>query len=134
MKIKVFGLLCIMMIVLFSNCKKDKDYREDYIGNYHFNMKITTYNFPDSTKKDTTTHFNGEITLGNGPEYISIHYNENRTVSAVVLSNEGKLYLPALSGHGIQLNGQFENHDNVTVSIAYTGDIYVQYDVTGTKY
>ena len=130
-EMKVFRL-SILLIVLLGissiNCKKNKDYRDDYTGNYDFTIIYSVFNYSDSTLWDSTSYYSGHISKNTGPNSITICYLPMDCLGAI-LSEEGHLFKIPNSGLGYAFGGEFKNKDHVE----FTYFSYTTKTVTGIK-
>jgi hypothetical protein len=133
--IRFLQLLLGSILMLSTQCTKEKDYRDSYVGDYNFIITGHYYNLADSIFYDTTFYFSGYIAkTDNNPSCITICY-KNTSCMVANLSQDGSIDKPQGTGHGYGFNGKFERTDkvsftyynwypipNVTTTESVTGD------------
>lgn len=121
--------------MLLTQCTKEKDYRDSYVGDYNFIIKGHYYNWADSIFYDTTFYFSGYIAkTDNNPSCITICYN-NTSCMVANLSQDGSIGKPQGASLGYGFKGKFDGTDkvsftyymwypipNVTATESVTGD------------
>ena len=121
--------------MLLTQCVKEKDYRDSYVGNYNFIIKGHYFNQADSTFYDTTFYFSGYIAkTDQNPSRITICYKNTSCIVADV-SQDASIQKTQGAGHGYGFNGKFDGTDkvsftftmwypisNVTATESVTGD------------
>ncbi|MCX6267102.1 MAG: hypothetical protein NTW16_07055 [Bacteroidetes bacterium] len=116
------NILILFIVISSVSCKKNKDYRDTYTGNYHFTVNEHIVNLQDSTTFDTIYYYSGQITNGEEPEQIIISYGPNKWLN-FVLSESGKFHLNS-TALGWGAYGTFNGTDKVSFLI---------YNIQGTQ-
>ena len=57
---KFYSLAAMTFLLLFTSCKKEKDFRDKYCGNWHFEIKRSFF-IMYSTYTDTVYYYMGNI-------------------------------------------------------------------------
>lgn len=120
------------LITIASNCKKESDSRDGYVGNYNFTVEEHIFNFNDSTYFDTIIFYPGRIYKPDNASsnYINIGYLPDMTLQFEIDEN-GTLKKPLNAGLAPQWSGKFQSRNSVTFSYYLNGTTH---NVTGTRY
>jgi hypothetical protein len=112
----IFLFYLFLITILLSNCKKEFDIRDKYVGNFNFNINEHIFNFKDSTYFDTIIYFYGAIYKpDNYPaNFIYIHYLPDMTLE-FVMDKSGEIEKPAGGTLGAAWTGKFDSKDKVTL-------------------
>lgn len=121
--------MCICIIFCFADCKKQEiDYRAKYIGLYDFTINQKTYQSADSSIKDTTFYYVGDIQLGHTSNSLILHFSDTHFWE-VLIDGNGKLSQPPNSGLGWSVSGNFDSPAKISFSIFN----FSLYNVSGIK-
>lgn len=107
----------MLIVIFFISCKKEKDFRDKYIGEWNFNAEISEHN-TDSIGyiyHDSLTYA-GTITHGVSKNDIVIKYINDKSVT-LSLNEDGKL-----SNFPTQYcNGNFESGNKIYLYLRWGG-------------
>ena len=102
----------VLIPILFTFCKKSKDFRENYCGDYSFSVK--RYIKPDpGSPLDTTWTYNGSITKDpSKSEGLFIYYGLGASTEGN-LHEDNSIDKGAYPGLGWGVNGKFDGNFNL---------------------
>lgn len=132
MKQSVFAALILLAVCIPSgSCKKKfLDYRNKYLGDYRFEYHYTYWEMGGSTK-DTTIHYDGEITYG-AKGNLRVDWEDGSTREFSVSKKDGRISAcNKIIGTASKTQIQLSFDDN----LCGTGPLGSNYTVTlnGTK-
>ena len=104
-------MICIMLV--FSSCKKEKDYRDQWVGEWDFTSIYYVTCIPPCTSYEYEYLFTGKIEFGHSDTTILISHAENETVELWV-NPQGEIFYDF---YGYHLGGNFI--DKTEVSFEY---------------
>jgi hypothetical protein len=105
--------IILLIFTFFSSCKKEKDYRDHYIGDYNFIIHKHVFKVNDSTYFDTTINYGGQIVKEDYEYAVRICYLPDAVIYAL-LSENGNLSKSELAGQGWTFSGSFQTYDKVS--------------------
>jgi hypothetical protein len=126
------SLLLLILVLTFSaiGCKKTKDYRDNYTGNYNFSVHKTEIKSNGDTIFDSLLSYSGQILKSTQvSEEIVINYLPNVNMN-VVIDQNGRISKSQFWGLAPGVSGNFETTDKVTFHYYLFPDSHV---VTGSR-
>lgn len=131
---KKLTLIAIFFILFFAACKKDKDFRDRYVGEYEGKSSDNTYSFPhhiSPSDPKATLHLAKHPSIDNAlivnwarvewPNGSGYYYDQDFDPTIVqniiYLSDEGFLYLKNTNEYNLHKNCNFIEPDSLFVVI-----------------
>ena len=109
--------LCLLCVSLVLSCKKNKDYREQFTGDYNF--KVNSFGGAwGSTWKDTIFYETGNVILGTNNNTVKISIG-NFSIEPD-MAEDGTLSNCRCDFH-YTFSGKFHSYKNVTLIFDYHG-------------
>lgn len=135
MKLKIASIVFSLTLLLFA-CKKDKDFRDRYVGEYEGKSSDNTYSFPhhiSPSDPKATLHLAKHPDIdnalivdlasvkwpnGSGYEYeYDLYFHSDIVQNIIYLSDEGFLYLKNTNEYNLHKNCNFIEPDSLFVVI-----------------
>jgi len=134
MKAKHFFCYLAVIAVLFTACKKDKDYRDKWIGDWDF---VVEYYFWSTMEGyllcSDTIFYLGKINHENGQEQLYIQYTPTHSI-LVDVDESGKISKDDHPYWRDYTRGQFEGNDKVYIENGTkTLGSHTEYIINGVK-
>ncbi len=113
----ILSILISVLILVFSCEKENKDYRDNYTGNWDFTVELTEFNIDSiGHYSQDSVFYSGKISIGSAENDIKIQYTESEYIT-LIIDKSGEI-----SGFPTQYcSGEFENENKLHLYLRWGG-------------